>query len=256
MPPQRPNTLDRGIRLFEHPLLDWGSRVHPALPGLFCGPVAVAALAASVRYDLGPLAIGAWFVAGYAAWMFAEYALHRWFFHFRPRSARLQRVFYVVHEHHHRYQERDRLLAPPLMSLSIGAIFVGAFFLAVAPWVGYGPMWAFAAGFCVSYLVYDYTHYFIHFAKPRTRWGRFVRRCHLEHHFSTPDRWFCISFPPLDYLFGTQRRVGTRSDVARPQHDDRDRDDRHRDDWSRDGLPPLVRRFEDAEHEPQQERGS
>lgn len=241
MTPTPRRTFDRGIRLFEHPLLDWGSRVHPALPLLFWGPISLGLIVRALWGSTSAGAVAVSVVVGFFGWFLAEYAIHRWFFHFRPRSLRMRRLFYLVHEHHHRYQERDRLLAPPLMSLAIGGMLALAF-LAVMPWIGVDVMLAFAGGFAAGYLCYDYTHYLIHFARPRTRWGRYVRRCHLEHHFSTPERWFCISIPWVDYLFGTAGLRGPKS--SRPEIEPHDL-------WDDESLPPLVRAYEAEEHHKQ-----
>lgn len=214
----RENRLERGIRLFDNPLLDWGSRVHPLTPLIIWGSLAVAAMLLGWRLGVRGPRVFAYVALGYLAWLLAEYAIHRWFFHFQPRAHWLKRWFYYVHEHHHRYQERDRLLAPPLLSLSIGAALVGVAYLTFRQLIGTGETAWMVGGGALAYLVYDYTHLFIHFAKPRTRWGRFLRRCHYEHHFARPGCWFCISFPPLDYLFGTQggRRAEMDDAVSEP----------------------------------------
>jgi len=232
---RRPQTLDRGIPLFENRLLDWGSRIHPSMPLLFWGPISLGALVIAALSDLTWIGFLGWSAAGYLCWVATEYSVHRWFFHFRPRTLWLRRWLYLVHEHHHRYLERDRLLAPPLLSLSIGAVFIGSFLATIGPVVGLDAVWAFGGGFGTAYLVYDYTHYRIHFVRPRTRWGRYLRRCHLEHHFRSPDRWFCISWPWFDYLMRTQggdlRRDRTSPHAAAA-------------DWDDESLPPMVRRYE------------
>jgi dihydroceramide fatty acyl 2-hydroxylase len=242
-----PQTLDRGIRLFRHPILDWGSRVHPALPALFWGPLATTAFVWSILAELTVATALGWATAGFGVWIFFEYAIHRWFFHFRPSRAWMQRLFYLVHEHHHRYQERDRLLAPPLLALPIAATCLGLFYLTVGRWAGLAAVGALFGGFIFAYLVYDYTHFYVHFGRPRTRWGRYVRRCHLQHHFSTPDTWYCISWPWLDYLFRTQggRRRSEGLEEGDMPYDVFDS-------WSDEGLPPMVREHERRRAEEEQ----
>lgn len=230
----REHRLDRGLRVFRNPFLDWVSRAPPAVPGLLWGPLAAAALAYGVYSGLGRGKCAGLFGGGFVAWLFAEYLIHRWIFHFQPRPGRLRRLYYYIHEHHHRYQEWDRLLAPPLMSLSIGAILIAAISLTLGRILDAGGVCVFSSGLALGYLVYDYTHLYIHFARPRTRWGRFVRRCHLEHHFARPDCWFCISFPWLDYLFRTHRRNDGSMPAMNAGHAADDPAD----------LPQLVRDFE------------
>lgn len=230
--------LQRGIRLFDHPLMDWGSRVHPLLPALFWGPIALGELVWGASGCDSALAVVFWSLAGYGYWLVFEYVAHRWLFHFRPPGKWLRKLYYYVHEHHHRYQERDRLMAPPLMSVSIASTMYVIAFATLGDWLGLHRVLVLLFGFTSGYLLYDYIHYYTHFARPRTKLGRFVRRCHLEHHFKSPDRWFCISFPWLDYLFGTNGTDGLRPDADHARELSR---------WDIDGLPAKVREHETAE---------
>jgi sterol desaturase/sphingolipid hydroxylase (fatty acid hydroxylase superfamily) len=229
--------LQRGMRLFDHPVLDWMSRVNPLLPGIVWGLV----VAAFIAYGLADGV--AWrnaiwlLAAGYVLWNFAEYVLHRAIFHWRPRGKRMRRIYYYVHEHHHRYQEWDRLLAPPLMSLPIFVLVLAALYLTIAMPFGLGPMSIVFGGFGIGYLIYDYTHLYIHFAKPKTRLGRFLRKCHLQHHFARPDRWFGISCPWIDYLMGTHVARGEEASAkAWKEHEE--------DGYTFDELPLKVQEFE------------
>ena len=213
------NKLDRGIQVFENPILDHLSRANPWLPLLFWGPIAVASVAYGVFLSLQPtVAFSAlhalWLVpAGVFLWSFAEYWLHRSFFHFKPRAVWLRKTFYWVHEHHHQYQERDRLVAPLMMSLPIAAAFVALFWAVSngAPWVF--PLFA---GFILGYLAYDYTHFATHFIKTQNHWIKERRRKHLQHHFAYPNRWYGVSSPFWDYVFGTYVKSGERSKNAKP----------------------------------------
>ena len=229
--------LPHGMRLFDDPILDWMSRVNPILPALVWGTLSTAAILYGFDHGVTwPHAL--WMMAaGYLLWNVAEYLLHRWIFHFRPRTKRWRRIYYYVHEHHHRYQEWDRLLAPPLMSLPVFVLVFGLLYLTIGMTVNLAPMFVVLGGFGVGYLVYDYTHLYIHFARPKTAWGRFLRHCHLQHHFARPDRWFGISCPWIDYLMGThvpRGEVDPRS--SGPPHDD--------DEYTFDELPRKVQEFE------------
>src|SRR5438094_3148763 len=65
-------------RMFENPLLERLSRVHPAVPPLLYLPVVVFLLArAIVHEDLAPAAVAGVFLGGLATWSLAEYLLHR-----------------------------------------------------------------------------------------------------------------------------------------------------------------------------------
>ena len=53
----------------------------------------------------------------------------------------------------------------------------------------------FFAGFTIGYLFYDGTHYFVHHFAPTSRWGKFLRRHHMTHHFADHDGGFGVSSP-------------------------------------------------------------
>jgi len=64
----------------------------------------------------------------------------------------------------------------------------------------YGPF----AGFVFGYVLYDTIHWYVHAHAPRNRFGRWLRREHLVHHFKDSTSRFGVSCPWLDYVFGTR----------------------------------------------------
>lgn len=55
---------------------------------------------------------------------------------------------------------------------------------------------------------YEWTHYVAHRPIiPRTRWGRWMKKYHLWHHFKNEHFWFGVTNPSLDFLAGTYRNV-------------------------------------------------
>lgn len=187
------------VRAFENPVLERLSRIHPAWPLCLWVPVSAALIVIGAREGMPPLAIAAWVLAGVATWTLAEYALHRWVFHWVPSDPRLRRMFYPVHELHHDVQEWDRLVAPPLMSVPLFVLSLLLFRVVL----GAPAAWPFLGGFTIGYLLYDYIHLYTHFVKPSTRIGKGLRRRHLQHHFACPDRWYGISSPLWDFVFRT-----------------------------------------------------
>jgi sterol desaturase/sphingolipid hydroxylase (fatty acid hydroxylase superfamily) len=190
---------ERKVRAFDNPLLERLSRCHPALPAMLWGPVSALLLALGLRSGLGPLAVLGLGMTGVLAWTLTEYLLHRWVFHWQPADPRLRRLVYPVHQLHHDVQEWDRLVAPPLMSVPLALVLFAAARAIVPPPSVY-PLFG---GFILGYLGYDYIHLYTHFARPRTRLGKGLRRRHLQHHFARHDRWYGVSSPLWDYVFRT-----------------------------------------------------
>jgi sterol desaturase/sphingolipid hydroxylase (fatty acid hydroxylase superfamily) len=146
-------------------------------------------------------------VAGFFLWTFCEYILHRWIFHLELKNPTLRKIWYPVHMLNHDVQEWDRLVAPPRMSVPLFFFFLGVF----AIWPGAPLMMPLFSGFIIGYLGYDYVHYYTHFARPTSRIGKGLRKRHLQHHFAFTDRWYGVSSPLWDYVFGTYVKEGERS---------------------------------------------
>lgn len=196
----------RGVRVFENPVLDWASRAHPAVPAVLWIPI----MAAS--WWIGTQRGAAWWasilltVAGFLLWTFFEYVLHRWIFHHIPEDPVKRQSYYLVHQIHHDYHEWDRLVAPPMMSITLGVIFWVVFRLCF----GAVLMWPVYAGFIIGYLAYDYTHFYTHFGTPKSKYTKLLRRRHMQHHTTYPDKWYGVSSPLWDYVFGTVVKPGDR----------------------------------------------
>jgi len=207
--------------MFRSALLDRATRVHPAVvPTLF---VPIIAAFGVFAIDRG-LAVGGlvlWVLAGYLVWTLTEYWLHRIVFHFAPEDGLGARLHWMIHGVHHDHPNDPlRLVMPPSASLPLGALFVGAFHLAL-PAAGANGL---CAGFFAGYLAYDMTHYLLHHRVPRSRLGRRLREHHMRHHFQDDSVAFGISAPWWDVVFGTapprsrrQSSVGSDPAAVSPQ---------------------------------------
>jgi len=91
---------------------------------------------------------------------------------------------------------------PPLAGIGIALVLYGLFELALPTPAALAAM----GGLLVGYIAYDMTHYYTHHGKPRSRWGRFLKRYHLAHHHQQWERMFGVSQPLWDYVFGTGPR--------------------------------------------------
>ncbi|HTA94193.1 MAG TPA: sterol desaturase family protein [Polyangiaceae bacterium] len=186
--------------MFENDVLDFFSRCHPLVVPVLYVPGVLLALAASAR--LSRLSVASTillFTAGTLAWTLAEYWLHRIVFHFQGASAMSKRLHFLAHGvHHHWPHDKYRLVMPPGVSVPL---YFGCLCLSLAMFGSAG--WAVHAGFVFGYAYYDLTHWRLHHGRPRTAYGRRLRRHHLLHHFKETDARFGVSNLVWDKVFGT-----------------------------------------------------
>ncbi|AIY04525.1 fatty acid hydroxylase [Planococcus sp. PAMC 21323] len=53
-------------------------------------------------------------------------------------------------------------------------------------------------------LLYEWKHYVAHRPiKPKTKFGKNVKKLHILHHFKNENYWYGVSTPFVDVLFGT-----------------------------------------------------
>lgn len=196
-PGQRPETT----RMFESDFLERFSRIHPATPFIAWLPVVAFVMWRTIsRHDLALYAVVALFVGGLFAWTLAEYVLHRWIFHWTKETAFGRRVHFLLHGVHHDFpNDKDRLVMPLPSSIPLAIFFYTLFYFTMGRTLGE----PFFAGFTLGYLFYDGTHYFVHHFRPRSAWGKLLRRHHMTHHHADHSGGFGVSTPLWDHLFRT-----------------------------------------------------
>ena len=143
--------------------------------------------------------------AGVLAWTLLEYILHRWVFHWEPApGVEWQRdASWLIHGIHHDYpHDGDRLVMPP----TVTALIALALWFPLKAALGPHLQHPFFAGLVLGYIWYDLTHYYLHHAVPLTSVGKWMRRYHLVHHFSTPELRYGITSPLWDHVFRTYPR--------------------------------------------------
>lgn len=188
-----------GIRVFKSDFMESLTHVHPALPIIVWGPV-TAYLFYDGLADQSLAAVALAFALGIVVWTFTEYILHRYVFHYPAKSKIGKRFVFMFHGlHHDEPQCKTRLVFPPVPAFLILCLFYGLFSL-VVPAVA---LHTFLAGFLVGYLCYDYIHYATHHFPMTSKVGRYLRKYHLQHHYSCPDAKFGVSNPLWDYVFKT-----------------------------------------------------
>lgn len=202
------NHSDDPIRLFKSDIMEFFTHISPVVVLIIWLPVVIGFLLRAVLAHSGlniPFYIPAGFFWGMFLWTFAEYTLHRFVFHFKPRHPRQEQVIFLFHGvHHAQPQCKTRLVMPPAVSIPLALFFYGLFDWVVGILLG-APHWVdpLVAGFATGYLLYDLTHYATHHFPMRWGWPKYLKRYHMQHHYKTPDARFGVSSPIWDVLFRT-----------------------------------------------------
>ncbi len=204
MAPERTERLSASPPLFESRFLDFFSRIHPGVPAAIYFPVIGGLCWLATSDGASALKIVLLAVAGFGLWTLAEYWLHRKLFHWEPDTPWGHRMHFIIHGVHHEHpNDKLRLVMPPGASIPLAALFGVAFWLIGGVEIGF-PMFA---GFLLGYLMYDYTHYYLHHFVPKSDFGKRLREAHMRHHFQDHRYGFGVSSPIWDAVFGTLPRT-------------------------------------------------
>ncbi len=188
-------------RMFDNDITEFLSRAHWSVPLWVFVPIV--AVLSWYGWTSGVTSFGTFLLflsAGLLIWTLTEYVLHRFIFHYEPRSEWGKRYHWMFHGVHHDYPSDPlRLVMAPSISLPLGAAFFLLFYL----FLGTPAVFSFSAGFFIGYLMYDMTHYAVHHFPIKGRLFGMLRELHMRHHFQDPDRGFGVSSPLWDAVFGT-----------------------------------------------------
>ena len=191
------------FRMFESDFMEFFSRVHPATPLILYLPVVGYMLYISLwQRQLSAIAVLALFLLGVLLWTLLEYFIHRYIFHYEPKTRVGKRLHYIIHGVHHDYpNDARRLVMPPSISVPLAFLFFGIFlviFGRLTPSV--------FAGLVFGYVCYDMLHYAVHhFPMKRGVW-LWLKQYHLRHHYRDDHAGYGISSPLWDYVFRTTRK--------------------------------------------------
>ena len=191
------------VRMFESDFMEFFSRVHPVIPLALYLPVVGYMLYVSLwRRQLSFVAVAALFLLGILLWTLIEYLIHRYIFHYEPKTRWGKQLHFVIHGVHHDYpNDARRLVMPPVISIPLAFLFFGLFLLvfgSLAP--------AVFAGLVFGYLCYDMLHYATHHLAMKSGVWLWLKQYHLRHHFKDDHVGYGISSPLWDYVFRTTRK--------------------------------------------------
>ena len=198
----------RTCRMFDTPIIERLSRIHPVTVFAFWLPIVVAVSVWNLAEGMNLFAFGGLLSTGWLGWTLTEYGLHRFVFHFRGAKPWQRRLHFIVHGVHHDYpSDAGRLVMPLPVTIPIGLVF---YFLSSALVGSFHGVPLFV-GFGIGYLAYDGVHYATHHVTLR-RWpGKWLKRYHLVHHFAGFEAKWGVSMPLWDYVFGTVEDTRDRS---------------------------------------------
>ena len=196
------------IRLFKSDFLEFFTHISPVTIVVVWVPVIAYLLIVAVQSAARPpfpayIPVGV--VLGLLLWSVAEYLLHRFLFHYHPRTPAGEKIFFLFHGiHHAQPQDKTRLVMPIPVSIPLAVLFYGLYALVFGVVLGAGQ-WVnpTMAGFLIGYLFYDLTHYATHHWPMRSRFAKYLKRHHMIHHYKNPEIRFGVSSPIWDFVFGT-----------------------------------------------------
>src|SRR5437660_7942439 len=175
-PPLYVSNKNETVRMFESDFMDFFSRVHPITPLVLYLPVVGYMLYVSVwQRQFSLVAVAALFLLGILLWTLTEYLIHRYIFHYEPKTRIGKRLHFIVHGVHHDYpSDARRLVMPPSVSIPLAFLFLGFFLETLGR---SGP--AVSAGFAFGYVCYDGIHFAIHHFPMKRGIGLWLKQYHL-----------------------------------------------------------------------------
>jgi 4-hydroxysphinganine ceramide fatty acyl 2-hydroxylase len=183
---------------------------------LIFGALAICLAVAFGEVQLLPL----WILGGALLFHLSEYGTHRFLFHAPPsKNGWILRAQHRLHYDHHVEPNRLDLLFLPVWYVvpNFAVVVLGTWALLGDPQV----VTSFLLGAILALLHYEWVHYIAHISyRPQTRFGRWMKKYHLWHHFKNEHFWFGVSNPVLDLVYRTYRSPEgvSRSTTARVLH--------------------------------------
>lgn len=178
------------VRMFRNNFLESLSKIHFSIPLFIFVPVVAYFTYRSVSNNITVASFTLYFIMGIFVWTATEYVLHRYLFHFVPKSNWGLRLHFIFHGVHHDYpRDSKRLVMVPSVSIPLAALFYFLFSLFLAK----VNLYAFFPGFILGYLAYDMTHYAIHHANFKTSFWKRIKQHHMLHHYDDPTKGYGVS---------------------------------------------------------------
>src|SRR5262245_52704913 len=123
------STKNETVRMFDSDFMEFFSRVHPAVPMILYLPVVGFMIYVALwRQELPMLVVAGFFLLGILLWTLSEYLIHRYIFHYQPKTRVGKRLHFIIHGVHHDYpNDARRLVMPPSVSVPLAFLFYAIF---------------------------------------------------------------------------------------------------------------------------------
>ena len=189
---------EESVRMFKNDFLESLSKIHFSVPLFIYVPIIIYFTYQAFVNHIGVGAFALYFALGIFIWTATEYILHRYIFHFVPKSKWGLRLHFIFHGVHHDYpRDSKRLVMVPSVSLPLAVAFYFLFALFLTP----VHLYSFFSGFIFGYLIYDMTHYAIHHANFKSSILKAIKQHHMLHHYSDSTKGYGVSSSLWDILF-------------------------------------------------------
>jgi sterol desaturase/sphingolipid hydroxylase (fatty acid hydroxylase superfamily) len=185
--------------MFKNDFLELASKVHFSVPLYIYVPVIIFFVYKALSAGVGPIPFTVYFLSGLLIWTITEYLLHRFVFHYVPKSKWGLRLHFIFHGVHHDYpRDARRLVMPPSASIPLAVAFYFFFSLFFS---NKNYLYALFPGFILGYLIYDIMHYAMHHHQFKSKIMRRVKQHHMLHHYDDSSKGYGVSSALWDILF-------------------------------------------------------
>lgn len=199
MPKNYISNSSESTRMFKNGFLESLSKVHFSVPLIIYVPVVIYfSWKAMGQMGMDILLFIGCYAGGLFLWSLTEYVLHRFVFHFVPKSKWGLRLHFIFHGVHHDYpKDRLRLVMPPSVSIPLAFGFYFLFAALLDP----PYLYAVFPGFVTGYLCYDMIHYAIHHVNINSGVWLKIKKHHMLHHYQDADKGYGVSSSFWDKIF-------------------------------------------------------
>lgn len=141
------------------------------------------------------------FLASLLYWSFAEYIIHRFFFHLNTRFKSINYMIGSFHLYHHKNPDDLQVINSGWFTALFGLFLHGSIFYLLTSSIKYSL--ALISGTLIVYYYYEWVHYLVHQKVYTGGLMKYYQDFHLTHHVKAKKNFGQIT-PIWDFVFRTQ----------------------------------------------------